>query len=440
VLSQCLSGNCVDAFCCDTACTGTCMTCALTMSLGKCSYTPAGKPDANALMPCSGLKTCDGAGSCAKALGEACTAGSECGSGYCVDGYCCDGACTTACKSCAVSGSLGTCSNVAAGLTDASATTPCTGTKACDGKGGCMLADGQACKADAECGNGHCVDGYCCESACTEKCRSCAVTGSLGKCAYLSLGQTDTFPFATCDGTKVCDGKGGCKLADGETCANDSGCASDICVDQTCCKTECTKTCQSCAVSGSKGTCTYITQGQDPDGECIGKHTKCGGACDGKGQCEFPGVGTICGLCKACDGTGSCNSKPTDDDNCGTIDCDKLDTSCVDYHDIKTERCDSFGYCKVANQPGTCTKFTKLACSDAGVDSGAPDSGAPDKGAPDAPGWGDSAAADVTASPDGSSTTEAESGGCSCEVAGAPTSPAIPAVLSLILLGLRRRR
>ncbi len=71
--------------------------------------------------------------------------------------------------------------------------------------------------------------------------------------------------------------------------------------------------------------------------------------------------GTTCGTCKACDGAGLCNVMPDDDTTCGVIDCDGLDTTCIDYHDLTTKRCASVGTCKAPNTAATCTDVTNRA-------------------------------------------------------------------------------
>ena len=48
-----------------------------------------------------------------KPTGTGCTTAAECDSGFCAQGYCCNQACTGTCKSCALTGSIGACSNVA---------------------------------------------------------------------------------------------------------------------------------------------------------------------------------------------------------------------------------------------------------------------------------------------------------------------------------------
>jgi MYXO-CTERM domain-containing protein len=110
--------------------------------------------------------------------------------------------------------------------------------------------------------------------------------------------------------------------------------------------------------------------GTDPDGECIDSASdpggKCGGLCDGHARCLYPAAGTSCGTCKACNGASLCNITPDDDDACGTIDCDQLDTSCLDYHDITSRRCGALGACKAANAVATCSDVTNMCTVDGG--------------------------------------------------------------------------
>jgi len=280
-----------------------------------------------------------------------------------VEGTCCDTACSGTCKSCSVSGSLGACTDIPAGGQDTYPKGTCSGTQACDGKGSCKKANGQACAASTECGSGHCVEGFCCDSACSGTCKSCGVSGKQGTCSDIPAGQADTYPANTCTGTQACNGSGACKAGIGQTCTDNSDCANNTCVDGVCCKTKCAANCMSCNLTTTKGTCV-----PDPVGtkstDCLGKDPSCGGKCDGKGSCDFPGVGLTCGTCKACDGTGRCFKAPADDSSCGVIDCDQLDTKCRDYKDLKVDRCEAFGKCKAPNTAATCTSFTDVCGGD----------------------------------------------------------------------------
>ncbi|MDD5307083.1 MAG: hypothetical protein PHU25_07155 [Deltaproteobacteria bacterium] len=108
-----------------------------------------------------------------------------------------------------------------------------------------------------------------------------------------------------------------------------SVCGADPCVDGYCCDDSCTDVCEACNLTGSKGTCTPVPLGDDPDSECTAQDAgSCGsnGACDGLGQCEEYGTDTPCGVsgCPAdsCDGTTAFLDYPTTCENyCGDGSC-----------------------------------------------------------------------------------------------------------------------
>lgn len=58
--SDCANGQCVDGFCCDTTCTGLCLSCGLANFEGTCSPRPQG----SGAEECPGNQTCDGSGAC----------------------------------------------------------------------------------------------------------------------------------------------------------------------------------------------------------------------------------------------------------------------------------------------------------------------------------------------------------------------------------------
>jgi hypothetical protein len=67
--AECVHGNCNQGFCCATACTGTCQSCALAGSLGTCKFVPAGTDPLNqctdaGAASCANDGTCDGSGAC----------------------------------------------------------------------------------------------------------------------------------------------------------------------------------------------------------------------------------------------------------------------------------------------------------------------------------------------------------------------------------------
>lgn len=405
VADGCYSNVCVAGVCCASACTDLCQTC----QTGICENTPLGVQDTSTPSTCTGNNACDGAGQCKKNSGQACTLANDCLSNLCVDsGVCCATTCSGLCQSCA----SGSCENTPVGTEDLVAPI-CSGTHECDGNGGCKKKVSQTCSANAECASNLCVEGFCCASACTGLCQSCET----GQCVNTPAGTEDLQQPSTCSGDSACDGKGNCGKKGGKTCNSGADCTGGHCVDGYCCDSACDKTCEACNIAGSEGSCTKIPVNTDPDGECLGPDAVCGGACDGLGQCAFPGIGTACGTCKACDGTGTCAKMPPDDSTCGEIDCDELDNGCMDFHALKSERCASFGKCKPANDPASCSKYTPLQC-----DGGGP---SPSDGG--------------IKQDSGTTPPKASSGGCQVAEGAGDGSP-LPVLFGLLFLLLAGRR
>ncbi len=177
VNAECESVHCVDGFCCDKPCSGTCEACNVPKLEGTCSPIPAGT-DPAAECPDKGpcVSTCNGKGACSPVCGEvgaACSGESDCRIAHCVDGYCCDVLCSGLCEACNVAGHEGTCTPVPAGKDpagecDAAAPSTCQLNGFCDGKGLCQFYgaetacnDGQdICTSGDHCdGKGACVGG-----------------------------------------------------------------------------------------------------------------------------------------------------------------------------------------------------------------------------------------------------------------------------------------
>ncbi|MBI4702153.1 MAG: hypothetical protein HY744_13555 [Deltaproteobacteria bacterium] len=155
----CAGGFCVDGVCCNNACDNMCASCNVPGKEGTCAEVLKGKPDPGT---CDGpAQACDGAAHCKLVLGQGCEVDAECVSGACADDVCCEKACATACHACNLSGSEGTCTEVPKNTEDPSASVPCEGTSACDGKGNCLLKDGQACNVPGQCLSGKCSGGKC---------------------------------------------------------------------------------------------------------------------------------------------------------------------------------------------------------------------------------------------------------------------------------------
>ena len=209
-----------------------------------------------------------------KVVGAACMQNGECQSNQCEDGVCCATDCSGACRSCALAGDVGTCTNIAEGTDPAN---ECAGAEVCDGMGACKKDAGQACGNTNECLLGlFCADGVCCDTPCPGLCQACNVAGSLGTCGDVPANQD---PASECTGLTSCDGNGACnKLPNGMACTGPAECTSNLCVDGVCCATACAgTTCMACDIAGSLGTCTNVPNGQDPDNECPGV-ANCNGA------------------------------------------------------------------------------------------------------------------------------------------------------------------
>ena len=126
-------------------------------------------------------------------------------------------------------------------------------------------------------------------------------------------------------------------------------------------------------------------------------------------------------MCKACDGVGLCNQMPSDDDACGTIECNGLNTSCTTYQDLTANRCLSVGACKMDNTSAACTMFTSTCAPDAGADGGK---------------------SDGSIGIDGGGKGGGGGGGCGCALGGSQSAGGLTALLALagVIITRRRRR
>jgi len=127
-----------------------------------------------------------------KKQGDACTGAEACVTGFCESGVCCATACSGGCNACNVPGSVGVCSSIPgctdAGVPDAGGVVDAVvdavaETPAPDwGATPTVPAGFQRCRKNGECASGHCVEGVCCDTACADRCHSCALLTSPGKC------------------------------------------------------------------------------------------------------------------------------------------------------------------------------------------------------------------------------------------------------------------
>jgi hypothetical protein len=221
VNAGCRTGQCVDGFCCESACNGQCVACNLAGSEGRCLPVPdnldpdnecAAEPDTT----CGRDGACNGQGACRKyAMGVECAprscqgdteqARSTCdGQGSCKSGET---------KSCGTAVCIGDVCGQACALDP-----ECKAGNYCDA-GTCrpQRVQGAACDRNTQCGTGFCVDGVCCADVCTGKCQACNNPGSAGTCQPVADGRDPRRECLvqgvfTCGNAGGCDGKGGCKL------------------------------------------------------------------------------------------------------------------------------------------------------------------------------------------------------------------------------------
>jgi hypothetical protein len=337
--------------CAEASCTGSTMTLASRCDANGACPTPAKQScapficGANAACQtvcakdaeCTAPNTCLNSSCGKKPLGGACTAATECNSGFCEEGACCAAACKGTCRSCALAGTAGTCSTIPAGqdplgqCADSGATS-CGLDGTCDGAGACRkYLAGTSCtpptctaaseRATAKCdGIGACVPGA--VKACTPF--ICGPNACTTTCAV----PADCAPDFTCIGG-TCKKKSG-----GAACASAAECGTGFCEQGVCCDKSCAGVCQACNLAGAAGVCSMVAAGQDPLNQCTDQlAASCGtdGACNGAGACRKYASGTSCAagsctgstltLASLCNGTGTCvggTTRPCDPFLCGT--------------------------------------------------------------------------------------------------------------------------
>jgi hypothetical protein len=296
---QCQSGNCVDGFCCNNACTGTCLACSNALTgqpNGTCSAVTSGTDPKNQCAMAS-MSTCGTNGVCSGAACQLWPSGTVCqaascngtmltfahtcnGTGNCtipspqtVDCspfLCTSGACTTSCATDADCSSSGYCS------------------------GGMCLAKkalAASCTAADQCTSGFCADGVCCNSACTSACQACL--GSLqqfpntGHCGNAANNQPDPRNICMATAASTCGTDGNCK---GGACADwPSGtvCVAASCTSGTQTAAETCNGSGACSQGGAMTPCSPYTCGA----------TACLTSCTITSQCA---AGFACSMSDTC--------------------------------------------------------------------------------------------------------------------------------------------
>lgn len=149
------------------------------------------------------------------ALGAACTTGTECGTGRCVDSVCCSTDCTGQCEACDAPGFEGTCTPVVGSPHGTRAA--CTGTgecaDRCDGvrTDACASADGNSCGGAATCAGGTLTPpGTCAARSCGAATPVTCTLGCFGTNACVGVKETAHGYYHSCaaltDGTMRCWG------------------------------------------------------------------------------------------------------------------------------------------------------------------------------------------------------------------------------------------
>ncbi|MBI2389435.1 MAG: hypothetical protein HYV09_07545 [Deltaproteobacteria bacterium] len=378
IAGECTSGNCVDAVCCNDACTGTCSSCtaakkgtgvdgtcgpildgrnpdgecgattciAGSLSQPVCNGTGSCRASVTACAPwacaasgtacattcasdsdCASTAYCDATNNCVvkKTNGAACGERNECASNNCVDGVCCNTACLGGCVACTAalkgSGANGVCDAIKADTDPKNACevgldypSSCRSDGMCDGTGTCRTNA----KAGTVCALAGCKDGSLNGARTCDAagtCQPASTTGSCGTYACAGAGcATSCTTDASCNAASYCVG-GACVAKK----ANGAACgAANECASGSCADGVCCDV--SC--SGKCQACTAAKKGSGTDGTCgaIGDGADPDDECTGD-TC-VSGTLTV----QVCDGSGACKGKSS---SCGSFGCNSTGDACL---------------------------------------------------------------------------------------------------------------
>ena len=338
---ECASGFCADGVCCNTACTGGCVSCALPTQKGECGPVGNGVSDPHGVCrqdspdSCGMDGKCNGAGACTKAAPGSVCRPASCQDGALTPASTCDGNGTCVVGS-PISCAPSTCQANACKL-QCQSDADCAAPNTCV-NGSCgMRGLGQVCTASSQCKSGFCADGVCCESDCAGLCRFCALPSSLGRCVLVGANVPDprtaigvADPARSCRDQGAgscatngrCDGQGACdRYPNGTTCreqtcnpATNEWTADGVCLNG------------ACAVPDSRP-CTPFN--------CTGN--RCGSSCAANNECSDQNV-CVAGSC----GKQAIGSLCAHDGDCASNFC--AQGICCN------SRCD--GSCQACNVPG----------------------------------------------------------------------------------------
>ena len=345
--TDCSSNFCAQGYCCNTACTGTCQSCAI--SAGTCINVPAGQDplaqctDGGATT-CGNNGSCNGAGACQKYVaGTQCAPATCSGSTYAPAAVCNGtGTCTPATTSSCGAYSCDTTNKICKIVCTVDG--DCTAPNICNA-GTCTLAPlGHVCTVATACASGLCQQGVCCASSCSGTCASCALTTTAGTCTNIPAG-TDPLNACTdagapsCGNDGTCDGSGKCRLyASGTTCAAQScsgstftptrSCdgtgvcktvTSSLCTPYACdttnnvCKASCTSTATDCTTPNTCNTTTMSCGLLSTTSPCTADNQCNSGHC-AQSVCCATACTTNCSSCAIAGSIGTCIAVPAGQD------------------------------------------------------------------------------------------------------------------------------
>jgi hypothetical protein len=287
-------------------------------------------------------------GKCLKDVLQACTAGTECGSGNCVGGACCSVACTTP----------GACEKQAGTVCQSGNT--CVYGKQADGTADPKCDTGDKCAQAATCFAGACAPGAAVNCEDTNPCTidTCdAVNGCLHTAIDLTKAGNECDDSNVCT-TDTCSPTAGCQHANANGvktgCDDKNPCTNDVCAGGLCVSTalDCSAKADDCHTGVCvAGACQ--AQIANVNAACDMNRTTCdtGGKCDATGACVSTGAacGTLSTACQPCTTGATCsanrictctNPAPIDvvvngvcvvnTDDCATSPCGPNGTACHD--------------------------------------------------------------------------------------------------------------
>jgi MYXO-CTERM domain-containing protein len=436
VRMDCASHACtfaMDATACPTGCTAAGQLTQCPIGLGSCHIIPCKPADVGHAHPWCDFNDYSTSAGCQ------CMTPSDCGpSGACQDPpICSSGTCTYPAKSPLAQ----PCCNI---------TSDCGGTATCPANNTCACGVGEKFCSGASVGNGRCVPSAgCCvpgDCAAGNSCqtRTCSVAGA---CGYVSNGGAGCCDVVgNCGGTATCMNNT-CTCGAGEKFCAGSGPGMGSCIPTTgCCTlTDCPSQ-PNASAACTANVCVYTCMGgfHDCGGTCKSNSSvmSCGtmcSACPSGNGCQTPACsGASCGFTAA--GSSPCCNSPSD---CVPGNACQMATACTNNQCVFGKAamagcCDLVSDCPMPSDPCLLRSCVANQCATTPVPFCSSDGGAP----------ADMAVVDLSSPPDLTAPPPSDlaarlalTGGGGCAVAAdAPSPLALPLVVFLAFVALRRPR